>query len=70
MSEEKIVIKIDGDGGLQVETFGIYGPRCFEEVEKILEDLALKIEEQKKDEYFMEPRITNKEKNHVTRGTR
>lgn len=68
MSEEKIIIKINEEGDIEVETFGIMGPICDEEIEKILKNIALTYEDTKKDEYFMEPEVNLTRKQKQTRG--
>ena len=68
MSEEKIIVKINKYGDIEVETFGITGPICYEIIDKILRDIALKYEDNKKDEYFMEPELHIISKNKQPRG--
>lgn len=53
MVEGKINIKINEKGELEVKTHGIYGPACIEEVNKLLEELALITSCIKTDEYHM-----------------
>lgn len=54
MTEEKIILEIDDDGNLDITTLGIKGPKCVEEVLKILEDLAAITELDKTDEFYQE----------------
>jgi len=51
------VVKINDQGEIEVETFGIRGPLCVEEINKLIQDIALTVETNKKDEYFMEPEV-------------
>lgn len=53
MTEEKIVIRINEETGeVSVETKGILGPSCIDEVDKILKDNATVYESHKTDEYY------------------
>lgn len=52
MSEKKIVIKIDDKGGINAETFGMVGTECFEELDKLMKDIAQLGSRKKKSEYF------------------
>lgn len=54
MSEEIINIDIDENGAIFIETNGIKGPACVEEVERLFKELALVTDTNKSDEYFME----------------
>lgn len=54
MGEEIINIDIDENGEIFIETNGIKGPACTEEVEKLLKELAIVTDTNKSDEYFME----------------
>lgn len=40
MVEKKIVVDIDADGNVKAETFGMIGTECFDEVQKLMKDLA------------------------------
>ena len=51
--EGKITVKIDEKGDILVETRGILGPSCLEEVKKLLEEIAAITEMRKTDEYYM-----------------
>jgi hypothetical protein len=68
MSEEKIVVKINDQGEIEVETFGIKGPLCVEEINKIIQNIALTVATTKKDEYFMDPEVKTLSKNKQTRN--
>jgi len=53
MTEEKIVIRINEETGeINIETHGILGPSCVDEVDKILKDNATVYESHKTDEYY------------------
>ena len=57
MKDEKIKIVIDENGEIFVETDGILGPACVEEITKIMKDAAIAIEANKTDEYHMEQKV-------------
>ena len=61
-------IKIDKNGELTIKTRGILGPTCVDEVNKLIEDLALVTEYRKTDEYYMEVQRTVKKEVEVKRG--
>lgn len=52
MDEKKIVIKIDEDGKLNAETFGMYGTECIDEIDKLMKDIALAGTHHKKQEFY------------------
>lgn len=52
MEEKKIVIKIDEDGKLNAETFGMYGTECIDEIDKLMKDIALAGMHRKKQEFY------------------
>ncbi len=52
MEEKKIVIKIDEDGNLNAETFGMHGTECIDEIDKIMKDIARAGTHQKKPEFY------------------
>lgn len=54
MKEKKIVIDISDDGKINAETFGLQGSECLNELDKLLKDLALETETEKKDDFFKE----------------
>jgi len=60
MTEGKIEIKIDEKGEIEAETRGILGPKCLEEVNKLLEDLAAVTSVNKTDEYYMKSEVNTK----------
>lgn len=68
MSEEKIVIKIKENGELSLETKGIFGPACIEEINKLIEDLALPLEYQKTDDFYTEITTITKTDHKVKGG--
>lgn len=53
MAEGKITVKINEKGEIMMETRGILGPSCLEEVNKLLEEIASVTEVKKTDEYYM-----------------
>lgn len=57
MSEGKIEIKINEKGEIVVETHGIVGPSCLEEVNKFLEGMVAVTSINKTDEYYMKLNI-------------
>lgn len=68
MSEEKIILKIDDKGDLTIETKGIVGPACIEEVKKLLSESIAIVDSHKTDEYYMEEKISAKTRVHVGRS--
>lgn len=58
MTEEKITIVIDDQGEMLVKTKRILGPACVEEVEKLLEEMALITEINRTDEYHMRENVS------------
>lgn len=53
MKDEKIKVIIDENGEIFVETDGILGPACVDEIAKIMKDAAIAVEANKTDEYHM-----------------
>lgn len=51
---EEISIEIDENGEIFIETNGIRGPACIDQVEELLKDLAVVSDTNKSDEYYME----------------
>lgn len=65
MSEKKIVIQIDENGGINAETFGMVGTECAEELDKLMKDIAKRGSRKKKKEYYEQKskttaKVTNK----------
>jgi hypothetical protein len=58
MAEKKIIIDIKEDGEIKAETFGMDGIECFEELNKIMKDLANFERFDEKQDYFKE-KISN-----------
>jgi len=58
MTEGKISIKIDENGELFIETHGILGPSCIDEITKIMDEIALITEVNKTDEYHMRQSVS------------
>lgn len=56
MTEGKITIKINEKGEMVIETHGIHGPACMEEVNILLEEMAAITEVNKTDEYYLRPK--------------
>jgi len=54
MKEKKIVIDISQNGEIKAEAFGMVGPSCVEEINKLLKDLALETSSYKKPEYYQQ----------------
>jgi hemerythrin superfamily protein len=50
--EQRIEIEIDPDGKIFAKTEGLKGEACIEEVQKLLEDIAILNEIKKTDEYY------------------
>ena len=67
MTEERIQIIINEKGELIVESHGIQGPKCIDEIHKLLEDIALSVELEKTDEYYMGGDVTIQKKVDVRR---
>ena len=64
MEEKKITIKIGQDGSIDAKTFGIKGVGCIDELDKLLKDLSLSNNiEKKQDFYEQKTNITNKVSN-------
>ena len=58
MDKEEITIEIDeATGEMLVDVKGIKGPLCVSEVEKLLGDLAMKLEETRTDEYYQDSQV-------------
>jgi hypothetical protein len=55
MGAGRVTIKIDEKGEIKVETRGMLGPACLDEVLKILQENAAVTEIRKTDEYYMKP---------------
>ncbi len=68
MGEEKIILKVDDNGDLTIETKGIVGPACIEEVKKLLSESITIVDSHKTDEYYMEGKISAKTRVHVERS--
>ena len=50
---KKIVVDIGADGNVRAETFDMVGPECFDEVQKLMADLAEGVEiVEKKPDFF------------------
>lgn len=58
MTDEKIKVIIDENGEIFVETNGILGPACVDEIAKIMKDVGIAFESNKTDEYHMEQRVS------------
>ncbi|XMB65943.1 hypothetical protein RI065_06450 [Mycoplasmatota bacterium zrk1] len=50
--KEKIYIEINDKGEVLAETIDMYGNSCIEELDKLLKNLMLEHETEKKDEFF------------------
>ena len=70
MGEEIINIEIGENGEVFIETNGIKGPACIDEVEKLLKELVFVTDMNKSDEYFMENSAGITLKNTVKRNQR
>lgn len=56
MSEKiTITIAVDKEGNIKAKVEGIKGPGCVDEIEKLLDEVALIEDMKKTEEYFMEP---------------
>lgn len=58
MTEGKIEVKINEKGEIAVETHGILGPACLDEVNKLLENIAAITSVNKTDEYYMKGNVS------------
>ena len=54
MSEKKIVINVDDMGNVDAETFGMFGTECFDELDKLMKDIALSGTHKKKAEFYQQ----------------
>lgn len=71
MAEEKIIIRINEETGeIDIETKGILGPSCFDEVDKILKDNATVYESHKTDEYYRSPEVKTRTSTTLRRGVK
>ena len=66
MTNEKITISINENGEMNIKTQGILGPACVDEVNKLLEDIALAVNYTKTDEYYMKPQRVTKTQSEVS----
>ena len=66
MTEEQIKITIDENGEMKIKTQGILGPTCVDEVNKLLEDIALAVNYTKTDEYYIKPQRVTQTKSEVS----
>jgi cupin superfamily acireductone dioxygenase involved in methionine salvage len=61
----QIIIEIDEDENISMETLGIKGPKCVEEIKKITKNIA-EIESTKKTkEYYEQDKVKVKNKNSI-----
>ena len=67
---EEISIEIDENGEIFIETHGIKGPVCIDQVENLLKDLAIVSEINKSDEYYMDNSAHVNQKDMVRRSQR
>jgi len=66
MKEYKIVVKIDEDAKVNMEAHGFKGGKCLEEMEKLLEDITMVMEVDKKPEF--EDQLIIRGKTTLSRG--
>ena len=67
---EEISIEIDENGEIFIETNGIRGPACIDQVEELLKDLAVVSAPNKSEEYYMENPAQVAQKDVVRRSQR
>lgn len=60
MQEQRITVKINEDGSLDLKTDGIKGEACLSEVEELLDELADIKEVKKTDEYYQKVNVSQK----------
>jgi hypothetical protein len=68
MHEEKIIIKIDENGELFIETKGILGPSCIDEVKKLLDEDAEIVSLNKTDEFYQGQELSAKTQSKIRRS--
>lgn len=57
--EEKIVLEFDENGEIVVETKGIRGASCLDDVKKLLEGVAVITHEHKASEFYSGAKVTS-----------
>lgn len=67
---EEISIEIDENGEIFIETNGIRGPACIDQVEELLKDLAVVSDTNKSDEFYMDNSVQVARKDVVRRSQR
>lgn len=67
MKEEKIIVIINEDGSMELETKGIKGPVCEDALNELLEDIDEEVIEKKKTPDFYQ-KVDLKNINKVKRG--
>lgn len=68
MHEEKITIKIDENGELFIETKGILGPSCIDEVKKLLDEDVEITSLNKTDEFYQDQEMSAKTQSKIRRS--
>lgn len=68
--EEQIVIDFDENGEIIVNTKGIKGKACIDDVKRLLEDIATITHEHKTDEYYMGGHTKRVVENEIKVGRR
>lgn len=59
--EQRIELEIDEDGKILAKTEGLKGETCLDELQKLLEGIALISETKKTDEYFQKVETKTKQ---------
>ena len=67
MSEQKIVITIDEQGGIHAKTSGFKGESCLDALEQLLDTEAQVISSKKTDEYHQTQQQSVQKKNTLKR---
>ena len=68
MHEEKIIVKIDENGELFIETKGIRGPSCIAEVKKLLDEDAEITSLNKTDEFYQDQELSANTQSKIRRS--
>lgn len=62
MGGGKVTIRINEKGEIELETRGMPGPVCLEEVNKLLEEIVAVTDVKKTDEYYMKPKVRTRQR--------
>ena len=64
MADERIMVKIDAEGAISLETFGIKGEDCIDEILSVLENMTDVVEDIKFTKEYKEKSFSQKTKLH------